>query len=423
MGASPAVFAGLLGSSVVPGPAQAGAAINVAALVGDVAPLVGGAAVGALVGGVAYVVLTHLEPGDVVAAIHIQRGERRTGERREAAAEPAGRHYAAAVRPGVSHAALHFRTSDWEQTGTIRVQEVVEPRAAAHVATGKATMRHARPFGSRDVDYAEVAEGYVARVTLAERMATAARGVASVLGERIGASMMEDVPVIRRADGSAADMGTTWWAEAARESGRDALEAGAAAEAMVVPDEIRYVPNAQSLDDTAPQSLELRPEPKSATVFKRDSAARRLASVELGMFPERRSSAELDGRQDIWAMALAALDEKASSPIDLVFEDVVGDIDTLDEPDGLEMPTDFIPFRAPAGHPEVVDTETYVDYLIRQEFTKNPSSAVRRNAREYLRVIEGGTAGMLKAPQAGAAEPAPRGKHFRRETLPVALEA
>ena len=38
-----------------------------------------------------------------------------------------------------------------------------------------------------------------------------------------------------------------------------------------------------------------------------------------------------------------------------------------------------------------MDTETYVDYLLADEFSHNPSAAVRRSSRDYLRVIEGGT--------------------------------
>ena len=53
--------------------------------------------------------------------------------------------------------------------------------------------------------------------------------------------------------------------------------------------------------------------------------------------------------------------------------DSVGGEDTLDEPDNLEPQTAFIPFKVPGGHPGVVDTESYVDYLIEDEFSKNSS--------------------------------------------------
>ncbi len=435
VGGSQAVAAGLLGkATVVAVPAQVGSAINIASLIESASPLLVGAVVGAVAGGVAYVVLSHMgSDGDVVTVQPASNSQQNDAAKQESSPEPAvrlvesrpartARHMAASGRAGVPHAPRHFRPAEWEQTGTILVQEVTETKGGAHAATPDSTSRPLAPAKQKDEDYAEVAENYVKLTTLARRMAITARGVAAVLGERLGGSMMEGIPVIQRADGTVADVGTTWWDEAIAASGHDAVEIGSSREVMVQPDEIRYTPKAGSSvspDDTAPQSAELRPAPKPALTFSQ-AAAKRLASIDMGRFPERRSAEELDGKQDVWAAALEALDERASDPLDLIFTDVVGDVDTLDEPDGLEMPTDFIPFRMPAGHPEVVDTDSYVDYLIRQEFTKNSSSAVRRNAREYLHVIEGGTAGMLR--DAGARH-ARRGKHFKAESLPMAMEA
>lgn len=438
-GSSAAVVAGLLGKTpVVFEPWRTTGAIALPAPLAGVAPFVVGAAVGAVVGGVAYVIMSRLDEQDELDP------ESRTGDSRPAAEdEPArawgqeprptvsvgesqparaARHMAASGRAGVPHTARHFRTKDWEQTGTILVQDVSDAPVGSHAAPAGSA---ARPIASRSStdDYADVAEAYVSGVNLARRMATAARGVASVLGERLGGNMMDGIPMIRRADGTVADVGTAWWDAAVEASGLDSVEIGSAREAIAQPDEIRYIPKVASVDDTAPQELTSRPEPRPAQTFS-ESAARRLASIDMSKFPERRSAEELDEKQDVWAAALEALDEKASDPLDLIFMDDIGDVDTLDEPEGLEMPTDFIPFRAPAGHPEVVDTDSYVDYLIRQEFTKNSSSAVRRNAREYLHVIEGGTAGMLGGVEAGVGRHARRrGKHFKQEPLPLALEA
>ena len=74
---------------------------------------------------------------------------------------------------------------------------------------------------------------------------------------------------------------------------------------------------------------------------------------------------------------------------------------SLDEPDGLEASTQFLTFRPQAGHPEVTDTDSYVDLLINQEFSRNASPAARRTFRDYLTLIDGGTsAGHLAAQQA-----------------------
>ena len=112
----------------------------------------------------------------------------------------------------------------------------------------------------------------------------------------------------------------------------------------------------------------------------------------------------------MWESALAALDEKiATSQAAVVFSDTVGGSDTLDEPDGLEPDTQFIPFRVPAGHPEVVDTESYVDHLISEEFSRNSSTAVRKSSRRFLRVLDGGTS---KTDALRSSEDAYRGRHF-----------
>ncbi len=97
---------------------------------------------------------------------------------------------------------------------------------------------------------------------------------------------------------------------------------------------------------------------------------------------------------DMWQATLSAIDERAQETTDFSFIDIVGDGDTLDEPEGLESPTVFIPFKAPAGHPEIVDTDSYVDYLISDEFARNSSKAAQRSPQFFLKVIEGGSQAM-----------------------------
>ena len=109
------------------------------------------------------------------------------------------------------------------------------------------------------------------------------------------------------------------------------------------------------------------------------------------MFPERREVEDLGASEDAFAAALKALDERISEQEPIAFDDGIGGSETIDEPDGLEGSTRFSPFRMPAGHPEVVDTDSYVDYLIGDEFSHNPSTAARRSSRDFLKVIEGGS--------------------------------
>ena len=66
-----------------------------------------------------------------------------------------------------------------------------------------------------------------------------------------------------------------------------------------------------------------------------------------------------------------------------------------------------------------MDTETYVDYLIEDEFSRNTSKAVRKTSRRFLRVLEGGTS-VNKRLQAEILDSTYVGKHF---SLPIAAEA
>ena len=85
--------------------------------------------------------------------------------------------------------------------------------------------------------------------------------------------------------------------------------------------------------------------------------------------------------------------------------------------------TQFIPFRTPAGHPEVVDTDSYVNYLIDEEFSHSSSTAVRRSSRDFLRMLEGGTSATSKH-LAHRDAPVRHGRHFaKEETFVSAAEA
>lgn len=251
--------------------------------------------------------------------------------------------------------------------------------AAGHIAT----------------DYEDVAENYVRRETFRERMASRARGVADVLSERLGASRFDDLPVIERADGSVGDVGTGWWEARVGGSVRHVGDRTDLAGELAVPSWMGDVsPQPQTSRSQARPGADVAPRPREAVCPQPSHAAviaRRVAEVDQGKYPARRTSAELD-HDDMWDAALAAMgeriDQMQSSP---VFHDTVGGVDSIDEPEGLESPTRFIPFRTPAGHPEVVDTESYVDYLIGEEFSRNSSQAVRRQSREYLRVLRGGS--------------------------------
>ena len=282
-----------------------------------------------------------------------------------------------------------------------------EPAPAPAAKAPAAPRRHP---GHEATNYEDIAENYVNRASFRAKMARRAEGVAATLRERMGASMMEGVPVIERADGSVGDVGTSWWRTAVGEESiiHDSGFAEAPADAAI------------------PSDFSASDRDRLVASARRGAASisSRVAYVDEGAYPERRTLDDLrDG--DAWASALRSLDEKISSvaparePIGFI--DGAGGIESLDEPDNLELDTSFIPFKTPGGHPEVVDTETYVDYLIEDEFSKNSSTAARRSSRRFLRILEGGTQPTSRhladtAPARGVRG----GKHF---SMPQVAEA
>ena len=259
------------------------------------------------------------------------------------------------------------------------------PGPEAETAVSAAAQAPVAPSHATD-DYGQIAENYVSRITFRERMARRAEGVAAALSGRIGSGMMDGLPVIERADGSVGDVGTSWWTT---EVGRERIDANTGFAA----DEVAQISIPSSFSaDAARTALEAVREQQSRS---RVDIASRLAFIDEGVFPEHRSVAE--AATDDWEQALRSMEENLAAdpetpnqdPIEFI--DAVGNSETLDEPDNMEPDTSFIPFRTPAGHPEVVDTESYVDYLIEDEFGRNSSKAARRTSRRYLRILEGGT--------------------------------
>ena len=259
------------------------------------------------------------------------------------------------------------------------------PEPAADAAVSAAAQVPAVPSHATN-DYGQIAENYVNRITFRERMACRAKGVAAALSSRIGSGMMDGLPVIERADGSVGDVGTSWWTT---EVGREHVNANTGFAA----DEVAQISIPSSFSaDAARTALEAARKQQSRS---RADIASRLAFIDEGVFPEHRSAAE--AATDDWEQALRSMEENLAAdpetpnqdPIEFI--DAVGNSETLDEPDNMEPDTSFIPFRTPAGHPEVVDTESYVDYLIEDEFGRNSSKAARRTSRRYLRILEGGT--------------------------------
>ena len=313
------------------------------------------------------------------------------------------------------------------QTSGTRQAALAQQTAGVHQAV---SVHQKNPTGqvlSSD-DYADVAEAYVHSRTVAERMSSRAKGVAEVLSERLNASRMSGIPVIERADGSVGDVGEPWWDEAV--AAHEGVASGPRPEAPT-PAPVPSSP-ASAAQSVAPAWVEPQerthasaapaaagPTPAVASqatrvMPSRDIISARIASPALDVAPEASAPADVttgaasaadrrwdEEHQDLWAVALEALDERYQEQIGMgpdpdpepVFSDDLGDGATLDEPDGLERSTKFMTFRPQAGHPEVTDADSYVNLLIRQEFAKSRSAhrLARRSFREHLKVIDGGT--------------------------------
>lgn len=385
-------------------------------------------------------------------------------------------------------------TGSWEQTGNIRVQPAPHVAAAAsegataapvannHAAPAASASGHTAPAsataqgqkgthytvpshygvmsdaeadaawnswlkGSDSIDYADVAEDYVRKITLAERMAARAKGVASVLQERLGAAKMEGLPVIARADGSVGDVGEAWWDQAfgnevrpatASVAGMESVNEGladnsavlfcaqtpaaaAAAKDLWVAQAAQAAArqqspapaqaaqpassaSAQPAQPATPQpapSASAHPAPAAVEPRRdREVIATRLADPAEA-FPAQ-GQRWSDQQQDLWAVALAALDERTNEDIAMAAANAVpapspaSFDEELDEVDHLEPDTIFMAFKPQAGRPDVTDTDSYVDMLVDEELARNESKSVRKLAhhsiRKRFKVIDGGTA-------------------------------
>ena len=361
---NPVVVAGLTGAALaaVPRPARALSLEDLAGLVDPVsAP---GIALAAALAGGALVI------GGVACAVVSRRSARAEGapEAKDLSGElelPRFEHPIDDTLGGRQHAYVprHMRVLTPEELEA-RGEEREEP-PAAHVAR----------------TYEDIASNYASKVSFRERMTRRAQGVAATLRERMGAGMMDGVPVISRADGTVGDVGTSWWTAAV---GAEAISPTSG-----------FAPEEES-DLAIPSDFTLtgRELLVSAAERRRDAISGRVAFVDEGVYPERRTVDDL-AAEDEWASALKSMEENLFTilpqrdPVE--FSDIAGGIDTLDEPDGLEPDTNFIPFRTPAGHPEVVDVASYVDYLVEDECSKNPCTAIRRGGRRSLQVLDGGT--------------------------------
>jgi len=303
----------------------------------------------------------------------------------------------------------------------VSLTDLSEP--AAEKPTVSATARHRHEERSLE----DVASAYVENVSFSERMAARARGVADVLSERLGGEdMFEGLPVIARADGTVGDVGTGWWDRKLGNSVRRKMLFPGEEDFELKPetsDELLYSVNdvptgsvretdghlgVPQASNTGGRALNVA-DPGKPARHPVDSSVRsrriseHVSEVNNGVYPERREYEDLE-QGDLWEMALKAMSEKIAQQERHLVDRIDSSGEIIDDSNvsagtageigelGLSGGAASIKgLHIPEGHPEIVDAETYVDYLVRDEMSKNRSSAVRESSRDYLTLIEGGS--------------------------------
>ena len=340
----------------------------------------------------------------------------------------------------------HMRASQWDMTGSIRVQSAelsVQPaelsakksQVVSTAAEGVLPVRAKKTPAHSTNDYAQIAENYTKLLSWRERTVARAKGAAAVLLERLGQDPMDGLPIIERADGTVGDVGTAWWTKAVGEESitRDFGIAEIGAEAI----------------------------PEDFTNHAADISSR-ISYVDQGVFPEKRTIDELEHADD-WTLALAAMDEHLARhdqqqmrkyhPVQLPLIGQVAaeaEVASSVELSGAKpaashkvTAAQMRPSREP-NYAGVVaqstamplvkatnDTSSHVQDIfdaVEREMAAELQAADERPTRELLRLIEGGTSKMKKissldlGEKTSADKASYKPRHFAGE-LPLVREA
>ena len=340
----------------------------------------------------------------------------------------------------------HMRASQWDMTGSIRVQAAelpVQPaespakktQVVSTAAEGVLPVRAKKAPAHSTNDYAQIAENYTKLLSWRERTVARAKGAAAVLLERLGQDPMDGLPIIERADGTVGDVGTAWWTKAVGEESitRDFGIAEIGAEAI----------------------------PEDFTNHAADISSR-ISYVDQGVFPEKRTIDELEHADD-WTLALAAMDEHLARhdqqqmrkyhPVQLPLigqaaaeAEVASSVELSGAKPAAShkiAAAQIRPSREP-NYAGVVaqstamplikatnDTSSHVQDIfdaVEREMAAELQAADERPTRELLRLIEGGTSKMKKissldlGDKTSADKASYKPRHFAGE-LPLVREA
>lgn len=340
----------------------------------------------------------------------------------------------------------HMKASQWDMTGSIRVQSAEPPVQSTELPAKKTQVVTAAAEGVLPVrakkapahstnDYAQIAENYTKLLSWRERTVARAKGAAAVLLERLGQDPMDGLPIIERADGTVGDVGTAWWTKAVGEESitRDFGIAEIGAEAI----------------------------PEDFTNHAADISSR-ISYVDQGVFPEKRTIDELEHVDD-WTLALAAMDEHLARhdqqqmrkyhPVQLPLIGQAAAEAEATSPVELSGAKPAAPRKVaaaqvrPSREPNYAavvaqstamplvkatnDTSSHVQDIfdaVEREMAAELQAADERPTRELLRLIEGGTSKMKKissldlSEKTAADKPSYKPRHFAGE-LPLVREA
>ena len=340
----------------------------------------------------------------------------------------------------------HMKASQWDMTGSIRVQSTEPPVQSTELPAKKAQVVSAAAEGVLPVrakkapahstnDYAQIAENYTKLLSWRERTVARAKGAAAVLLERLGQDPMDGLPIIERADGTVGDVGTAWWTKAVGEESitRDFGIAEIGAEAI----------------------------PEDFTNHAADISSR-ISYIDQGVFPEKRTIDELEHVDD-WTLALAAMDEHLARhdqqqmrkyhPVQLPLIGQAAAEAEATSPAELSGAKPAAPRKVAAAQVRVSrepnyagvvaqstamplvkatnDTSSHVQDIfdaVEREMAAELQAADERPTRELLRLIEGGTSKMKKissldlGEKTAADKPSYKPRHFAGE-LPLVREA
>lgn len=340
----------------------------------------------------------------------------------------------------------HMRASQWDMTGSIRVQSAELPVQPAESPAKKSQVvstaaERVLPVRAKKApahsanDYAQIAENYTKLLSWRERTVARAKGAAAVLLERLGQDPMDGLPIIERADGTVGDVGTAWWTKAVGEESitRDFGIAEIGAEAI----------------------------PEDFTNHAADISSR-ISYVDQGVFPEKRTIDELEHVDD-WTLALAAMDEHLARhdqqqmrkyhPVQLPLigqaaaeAEVASSVELSGARPAASHKVAAAQMR-PSREPNYAgvvaqstamplikatnDTSSHVQDIfdaVEREMAAELQAADERPTRELLRLIEGGTSKMKKissldlGEKTSADKASYKPRHFAGE-LPLVREA